>query len=91
MFQAFFKPPPEEPPPIVGNPPLEWANVLAWMDWLARPGAPTCAHAYKDTIHFLLDHALLVDPMLQWLRTCGGCCGCKVLLDVGSKFPGKCR
>ena len=91
MFRTFFKPPPEEPPPIVGDPPLEWGDVFALMDWLARPGAPACAHAHKETIHFLLDHALPVDPMLRWLRACGGYCDCKVLLDVGGKFPGKCR
>ena len=89
MFQAFFKPPPETPPPIVGDPPLEWADVQALMDWLARAETPACAHTHKDTIHFLLDQALPVEPMLRWLRACGGYCDCKALSSVRPKIAGK--
>ena len=87
MFLTFYKPPPKEPTPVAGEPPLQWAEVHALMDWLARPEAPACAHTHKDTIHFLLDHTLPVDLMLRWLRAHGGHCDCTVLIAIGIKCP----
>ncbi len=87
MFREFFKPPPPEPPPIACDPPIQWVAVYLLLDWLARPGAPVCVHAHKDTIHFLIDHDLPIDPMLRWLRANDGYCDCKVLSEVGGKYP----
>lgn len=87
-FRAFFKAPPPEPIPVFGGPPIPLEDLRALFAWLERPEAPACAHAHKDTIRFLVDHDLPVEPVLKWLRAGGGHCDCKVVSEVAVKWKG---
>lgn len=85
-FQEFFKPPPPEPIPLFEKPPLPLEALRDLFAWLARPDAPPCTHAHKDTIRFLLEHDLPVEPVLRWLRASGGICDCKVASDLAPRW-----
>lgn len=85
-FRDFFKPPPPDPIPVFGEPPIPLEDLRDLFAWLARPKAPTCTHAHKDTIRFLLDRDLPVEPVLKWLRAGGGHCDCKVVNEVAGKW-----
>ncbi|HET8900443.1 MAG TPA: DUF2695 domain-containing protein [Holophagaceae bacterium] len=85
-FRDFFKPPPPDPVPVFGEPPLPLEELRGLFAWLARTGAPACAHAHKDTIRFLVDRDLPVEPVLKWLRAGGGHCDCKVVSEVAVKW-----
>ena len=85
-FREFFKPPPPEPIPLFAEPPIPSKELRALFAWLARPDAPACVHAHKDTIRFLVNQSLPVDPVLKWLRAGGGYCDCKVLSEVAAKW-----
>lgn len=85
-FRDFFKPPPPDPIPHFEKPPLPLEELRGLSAWLTRPEAPACAHAYKDTIRFLLDQDLPVEPVLRWLRAGGGYCDCKVISEVAPRW-----
>lgn len=85
-FRRFFESPPPEPIPLFERPPLPIEALRELFTSLARPEAPACNHAHKDTIRFLLAQNLPVEPVLSWLRANGGYCDCKVKSEVAPNW-----
>ena len=52
------------------------------FDYLFREHYPLCDHTLRDTLWFLKDRDLDVEPIVAWLNQNGGHCDCEVRLNV---------
>lgn len=72
--------------PNEGNPPISHAELKALFEWLDRPNPPPCDHSFRETVQFLNERQLPVEPTLEWLQSNGGYCDCEIIFNVTDEW-----
>jgi hypothetical protein len=62
--------------------PMPREHLADLWDYLYRDDHPDCDHTLRDTLAFLHERKLDVDPIVEWLNEHGGYCDCEVRLNV---------
>lgn len=71
------------------EPPISYAQVRNLFERLNRPNPPPCDHTLRETVEFLRENSLPVEPTIAWLRANGGYCDCEVIFNVTNEWGEK--
>jgi len=69
--------------------PIGDADLKSLFEYLDRLDRPPCSHTLKETIEFLKEHGLPIDPTVTWLGVNGGYCDCEVIYNATTKWGDK--
>ncbi|HTE20788.1 MAG TPA: DUF2695 domain-containing protein [Armatimonadota bacterium] len=78
-----------EPTASPGEPPIPYPDLRDLFVLLDRPNPRPCSHTHRETVRFLQERQLLVEPTLDWLRANGGHCDCEIIYNVSEEWGGK--
>ena len=71
---------------LIESIPVSHTDLHDLFDYLDREGAPACDHTLRETIQFLKERNLVIEPVVAWLQQHGGFCDCEVIFNVDDKF-----
>jgi hypothetical protein len=71
------------------EPPISHADLKSLFEFLDRTDPEPCTHTHKETIEFLKEHDLPVDPTVAWLKAHGGHCDCEIIYNVTDEWGDK--
>jgi hypothetical protein len=71
---------------LINSIPIPQCVLAELFVYLDREDAPSCDHSLRETILFLQERKLAVEPVVEWLRQHGGYCDCEVIFNVADKF-----
>jgi Protein of unknown function (DUF2695) len=67
--------------------PIAPEQVLALFGFVdARLAESECDNSLKYVLLFLSQHGIEAQPLVSWLKECGGYCDCEVLANAEERF-----
>ena len=70
------------------DPPVSYAELRGLFEHLDRfaAGGNECDHRHTQTVVYLLERQLPIEPMLTWLMANGAGCDCEVMFNTEEQW-----